>query len=171
MGKALDFAWTALREFYRYAAPYWPVLLGLLILYFIVLIIGRSQSSSSNGNIPAIDYFTGGGYQVEAVHSQGRLGSEYTMYRLGMRFCIHQRWGRKVTDVEPVRALAVARDALGCDYAILVSKEGFTRKAHRLAQKFGIRLWLYHRLEIELRRFDGGIDQGMKAVAASKSSN
>lgn len=171
MGKALDFAWTALREFYRYATPYWPVLLGLLALYFIFLISGRSKSSLGAGSRTAIDHFTGRGYEVEAVHSQGRVGAQYTVCRWGARFCVHQRWGQKATDEGPVRDLVAARAVSNCDYAILISKEGFTRKARRFAQKNGVSLWLYQGLEVELKRFDSGITQGMRDVAASKSSD
>lgn len=169
MGNALDFAWNTLNEFYRYAAPYWPVLFGLIGLYIVILCLSRRKPQDCESREGALAYFSRLGYELAAVHSQGRMSAEYTFTRFGARVRVNLRWGRKAADEKSVAAAAGVRDSQDYDFVMLISKEGFTRQARRLGLETGVCLLSGRRLEAELKQFDGNITQGMKAVAAGKS--
>jgi len=170
MEKVLELAGKTLSEFVRFAAPYWPVLAGLVLVYLIAMLLRRRKVQTPPGsNAAALDYFFCQGYEVEAVLYQGRMGAEYILSRLGARTYLHIKWWRKPINERPVIAVGEARSRLNCEFAILVSKEGFTRKARRLALETGVWLWQFNRLEAELERLAHGIPEGMRTAAAAKT--
>lgn len=170
MEKALKLAWHTLKEFVRFASPYWPVLAGLVLVYLAAMLLHRRKVSIVPGsNAAALDYFFCQGYEVEEVLYQGRMGAEYILSRLGARTYVHIKWWRKPINDRPVIALSEARSRLNCEFAILVSQEGFTRRARRLALETCVWLWQFNRLEAELERLADGIPEGMKTAAAAKT--
>lgn len=168
--ETLKLAWHTLNEFVRFASPYWPVLAGLVLVYLTAKLLRRGKVQTAPGsNAAALDYFFCQGYEVEEILYQGRMGAEYILSRLGARTCVHIKWWRKPINERPVIALSEARSRLNCEFAILISKEGFTRKARRLALETGVWLWRFNRLEVELERLADGIPEGMKTAAAAKT--
>jgi hypothetical protein len=170
MEKVLELAGKTLSEFVRFAAPYWPVLAGLVLVYLIAMLLRRRKVQTAPGsNAAVLDYFFCQGYVVKEVLFQGRMSAEYILSRLGCRTCVHIKWLSKAVNERPVIAVNEARNRLNCEFAILVSKEGFTRKARRLALETGVWLWQFNRLEAELERFADGIPEEMKTAAAAKT--
>lgn len=170
MEKAIRLAWNTLREFFRFAKPYWPVLAGLIVVYLLALLLRRRKVSVATvSNAVALDYFFRQGYEVEELIYQGRLGAECVLSRQGIRVYIQIKWWRKPIDQGTVLAVKESRYRLGCELAIIISKEGFTRRARRLGLEAGIWLWPFSRLELEMERLEEGICQGIEAAAATKS--
>lgn len=170
MERALELAGDTLLEFIRFASPYWPLLAVLIAVYLAAIFLRRRNTSSSPGsNAAVLDYFFRQGYEVEKVLFQGRMGGEYTLSRLGAKTYLHIKWWRKPVDERTVLAVSEAKTRMGCEFAILVCKEGYTRRARRLAIEIGVWLWRFHRVESELERLADGIPEGMKAAAAAKN--
>lgn len=170
MERALKLAGDTLREFVRFASPYWPVLAVLIAVYLAAIILRRRKAPSAPGsNAAVLDYFFRQGYEVEKVLFQGRMGAEYTLSRLGAKTYLHIKWWRKPIDERSVMAVSEAMSRMNCEFAILVSKEGFTRRARRLAIDLGVWLWRFNRVESELERLADGIPEGMKTAAATKT--
>jgi hypothetical protein len=170
MEKALKLAGDTLLEFIRFASPYWPVLAALFFVYLIAILLRRRKVTFSPGsNSAVLDYFFRQGYEVEKVLFQGRMGAEYILSRLGAKTYLHIKWWRKPIDERSVQAVSEAKSRMNCEFAILVSKEGFTRRARRWAIDIGVWLWRFNRVESELERLADGIPEGMKAAAATKT--
>lgn len=163
-------AWQILREFARVAAPYWPLLAGLILVYTAAFLLRRKKTVlPAESNAAALDLFFRHGYQVAEVVYQGRLGAEYVLSRMGAKTCLQIKWQRKPVPERAIESLRESRASRGCAFALMVSARGFSRGARVTSRSAGIWLWAYHNLEAELERLTEGIPEGMKIAAAAKS--
>lgn len=175
MKRAYDFAESVLINFIEYAARYWSLLVALALLHLLISLwlLSRQNrpddSPLAQTNAAVLDFFFRKGYEVERILFQGRMSAEYILTRLGARICLHIKWWSKPAGDIPVKEISRARAALACDYAILISKEGFTRAARRMAAQVEVWLWEFYNLESEMESSVAALSSGMNTAAAARS--
>lgn len=175
LARLVDFAKTVFFNFIEYASRYWPLLIVLVLLHLVIsfwILTHRDKdaedSHPAESDAAVMDFFFRKGYEVERVIFQGRMSAEFVLTRLGARTCVHIKWWRKPVGEIPVKEMDQARNRYACEFAVIISKEGFTRAARKLAVRLGVWLWEFNNLESELKRTCPEAATAMKTAAAAK---
>lgn len=170
----MQLAKEILLNFALYVARYWPLLIVLIVLHVVFALWSREDEADpepvvATTNASVLEHFFCRGYEVEKVIFQGRLGAEYILTRLGTRICVHIKWWSKAVGANPVEALLAAKRRHDCDFAILISKEGFSWSGRQAAVRAGILLWDIEKVGKEVARIPKGVEaMGIAAAAKSK---
>lgn len=166
----MKLVYIILADFFAYTAVYWVFLSLLVLLYLIFQLTsreGKASASPPDSNAGVLEYFFRKGYQLEDDIFQGRLGAEFVLSKKGEATYVQIKWTQRPVGAARVADLVAAQGKLYCKYAILISKEGFTRAAQRAAADAGVWLWDLYNVDGELERFSALLAHGLRAVAAA----
>lgn len=140
--------WLMLVEFW----PIWLLLITPNLLRFAYgLYRKRRLARAGMGDIDQMDgksfelyletLFKRQGYTVKLTPYRGDYGADLIISKEGRRTAVQAKRYKSKVGVKAVQEIAAARSHYECDDALVVTNNGFTAQAIKLAKSNNVRLW------------------------------
>lgn len=147
-GDVLGFVWLMLTTFW----PIWlllltPNLLGLAFNIYRKRRLARAgmsdidQMDGKSFELYLESLFKRQGYSVQLTPYRGDYGADLIISKEGRRTAVQAKRYKGKVGVKAVQEIAAARSHYECDDALVVTNNGFTAQAVKLAKSNNVRLW------------------------------